>query len=152
MSLKLKIPPPIIGLICALLMWLISRVFTSLEFKFPLAIFTSMGLLAIALCIDILALLRFKASKTTINPMKPSSTSVMVEDGIYRFSRNPMYLGLAIILCAWGVYLGNFISLLLLPVFILYITAFQIIPEEQIMTNLFKEKYIQYKQKVRRWI
>ena len=152
MSLKLKIPPPVVGLVCALIMWLVNRVFTGLDFKLPLTIFIALGLSAIAVCIDISALLTFRASRTTINPMKPESTSELVEGGVYSFSRNPMYLGLAIILCAWGIYLGNLVSLLLLPVFIWYITIFQIIPEEEMMVNLFNEKYIKYKQRVRRWI
>ena len=152
MSLKLKIPPPVVGLICALMMWLISRAFTGFDFKSPLTTNLALGLLVIAVCIDIAALLSFRASKTTINPMTPEHSSELVVDGIYRFSRNPMYLGLAIILAAWGIYLGDFVGFLMLPAFVWYITVFQIIPEEEIIEDLFGCKYIEYKQKVKRWI
>lgn len=84
--------------------------------------------------------------------MKPDESSDLVVSGIYKYTRNPMYLGLLIILCSWAVYLADFVSLLLLPVFVWYITTYQIIPEEQILENKFGMKYIQYKHNVRRWI
>jgi len=152
MSLKLKIPPPVIGLVCALIMWLISRVFDSFDFDFPSRKLIALGLFCLALSIDFLALLKFKSLKTTINPIKPEDSSSLVDSGVYKYTRNPMYLGLLIILFSWGLYLGNFISMLLLPIFVWYITVFQIIAEEEILENIFNEKYNQYKQKVRRWI
>ncbi len=152
MSLKLKIPPPVVGLVCALIMWLASRFFTGFSFNLPYANFISPGLICLALFIDISALLNFKSLKTTINPMKPGESSSLAERGVYQYTRNPMYLGLLIILSSWGIFLGNYISVLVLPFFVWYITVFQIIPEEEILENKFKEKYMQYKHKVRRWI
>lgn len=152
MSLKLKIPPPIVGLICALLMWIISSVSVSFDFILPGRTMIALCLLCLAVCLDVFALLKFRSNKTTINPMKPDESSDLVVSGIYKYTRNPMYLGLLIILCSWAVYLADFVSLLLLPVFVWYITTYQIIPEEQILENKFGMKYIQYKHNVRRWI
>lgn len=152
MSLKLKIPPPVVGLVCALIMWLISRFLPGADFNFPLRNLISLSLLGLALCIDISALLKFKSLKTTINPMKPDDSSSLAAKGVYKYTRNPMYLGLLIILFSWGIYLGNYMSMLLLPIFVWYMTVFQIIPEEKALENKFNEKYYQYKQKVRRWI
>lgn len=152
MSLKLKIPPPVIGLVCALIMWLVSRIFSGLDFHLPSENIIVLSLVCLALCIDISALLKFRTLKTTINPMKPDGSSVVVDSGIYKYTRNPMYLGLLMILCSWCVFLGNYIAIFLLPVFVWYITVFQIIPEEEILENKFEEKYILYKQNVRRWI
>ena len=152
MSLRLKIPPPVIGLACALLMWFISRYFINFDFNFAWRKLIALVIFCVALSIDFFALLKFKGSKTTINPMQPNNSSQLVDSGIYKYTRNPMYLGLLGILTAWGIYLGNVLSLGMLVVFVISITYLQIIPEEEILENKFKEKYIYYKQNVRRWI
>ena len=84
--------------------------------------------------------------------MQPQQTSELVTTGIYRLSRNPMYLGLLLVLTSWGIYLSNFLVLAVLPLFIFYITKFQIIPEERVMREKFGESFQDYKQSVRRWI
>lgn len=152
MSMKLKIPPPIIGLACALVIYLLNRQLDQFEFDFPYRNVLALCILFLALAIDVLALLEFRKLKTTINPMNPDNTSSLVDSGIYRYSRNPMYLGLLCMLIAWCLYLGNFAGFVILPVFIWYITVFQIIPEEFTLQENFKEEFTQYKQCVRRWI
>ena len=102
------------------------------------------------LCIA--GVLSFKLAKTTVNPSKPEQASKLITSGIYRLSRNPMYVGLAFILVAWGIWLSSLWALLCVAGFIAYLTFFQIMPEERALTKLFGEEYIAYKAKVRRWL
>ncbi len=152
MNLELRIPPPLVALICAVLIWALNRLFTQFDYDFTGQRSIAIFLLAVGLTIDTLALLKFRQQKTTINPMKPNESTDLVITGVYKFSRNPMYLGLLIILCAWTLYVGNLISIVVLPIFIFYITKFQVLPEEAIMLKKFDQSYVEYKQKVRRWI
>jgi protein-S-isoprenylcysteine O-methyltransferase Ste14 len=94
----------------------------------------------------------FRRAQTTVDPIKASSASVLVSGGIYRFTRNPMYLSLLLALLAWAVFLSNPLALRFLPVYVLYINRFQIIPEECILASLFGTGYSAYKESVRRWM
>ena len=84
--------------------------------------------------------------------MKPDSTSSLVISGIYKYTRNPMYLGFVLVLLGWAAFLSNLAALALLPAFVLYINRFQIIPEEHVLTSLFPDAYPAYRARVRRWI
>jgi protein-S-isoprenylcysteine O-methyltransferase Ste14 len=94
----------------------------------------------------------FRKANTTLNPTKPEYTSYLVTGGIYRISRNPMYVGFLLWLVACVVYIGNMINLLLLPVFIVLINRWFIVPEEKALASLFGEEFSEYKNKVRRWL
>jgi protein-S-isoprenylcysteine O-methyltransferase Ste14 len=94
----------------------------------------------------------FRKAKTTINPTKPEKTSHLVSGGIYRVTRNPMYLGMVCIIIATIFKFGNYFGFIALPCFMLYITQFQIKPEERIIESIFGEQYVAYKKKVRRWL
>ena len=109
-------------------------------------------LFGIAGTIDIWALLSFRKQKTTIDPRYPHKTSSIVTGGIYNHSRNPMYLGLVLILSATGIYFAAFFSFVVVAAFILYMNAFQIKPEEEALEKQFGEEYLSYKARVRRWI
>ena len=87
-----------------------------------------------------------------MNPFKPSATSALVSDGVYRFTRNPMYVGLLITLLGWAAFLSQPAALVFVPLFVLYITQFQIKPEERILSSMFGTEYAEYKAKVRRWL
>jgi protein-S-isoprenylcysteine O-methyltransferase Ste14 len=151
-SLELKIPPPIIAVLIAFAMWGISLITPLLEvsktYRSPLAIAIAVvgGALAIAGNIS------FRQAKTTVNPLKPESASSLVNSGIYRLTRNPMYLGMLTVLVAWSVFLSSIWSLFGLPAFFFYIDRFQIAPEEKALTRLFGTDYAAYQTKVRRWI
>ncbi len=99
-----------------------------------------------------LGLAAFRASRTTINPLKLDHASALVTGGVYRVTRNPMYVGVMLLLLAWGIYLSSLLSLAGLPVFVMYITRFQIQPEERVLRNIFGEKYSSYEKRVRRWL
>tara|TARA_A100001011_G_C13967849_1_gene697999 strand:- start:216 stop:617 length:402 start_codon:yes stop_codon:yes gene_type:complete len=133
-------------------MWLISR-------YFPYANFTLNGINLLALVFLIIAVIllifsvnKFIEIKTTISPLKPNKTSSLVNSGIYSYTRNPMYLGLLLILFSTAFLLKNFISFLIIPLFIFFITKNQILPEEEALENLFGEEYKNYKEEVRRWV
>ncbi|TDF39746.1 isoprenylcysteine carboxylmethyltransferase family protein [Alteromonadaceae bacterium M269] len=151
-ALENKVPPPLICIFSALLMWWLS----SLSAPFALdeairraLIFLFLGL-GVIVCVA--GIIEFKRVKTTVNPLKPETASSLVNSGVYRISRNPMYLGMALILLAFAVYLSSVISLLGIIVFVFYMNKFQIVPEEKAIEGLFGDDYILYKSKVRRWI
>ncbi|MNJ74873.1 hypothetical protein D3C77_718740 [compost metagenome] len=87
-----------------------------------------------------------------VNPLKPASASALVTSGIYRVTRNPMYLGFALVLAAWTVFLASPFTLLGIAAFVLYIDRFQILPEERALHQLFGEAMDEYCARVRRWI
>ena len=150
--MKLLIPPPIQALLSAIMMWLISRYFLQANFSLTVINVFALVFLIIAAIIIILSINKFRETKTTISPLKLNKTSSLVSNGIYRYTRNPMYLGLLLMLFSTALFLKNFISFLILPLFILSITKNQILPEEEALENIFGEKYKNYKKKVRRWI
>ncbi len=151
-NLELKIPPPALVLITAVAMWGLTMITPPimflLQFKYvTLLIFISAGLLVM-----FHSAMLFSSEKTTINPMKPETTSALVTTGLYSYSRNPIYLADLLILIGWGLFLGNLFSLALIVWFINYMNKFQIEPEEQALEKLFGEQYLTYKNRVRRWI
>ena len=150
--MKLLIPPPIQALLSAIMMCLINRYFTHANFSLNGINIFALIFLIIAVIIIILSMYKFKKIKTTISPLRPNKTSSLVKSGIYEYTRNPMYLGLLLMLFSIALFLKNFISFLIIPLFILFITKNQILPEEEALENIFGEEYKNYKKKVRRWI
>jgi protein-S-isoprenylcysteine O-methyltransferase Ste14 len=95
----------------------------------------------------------FRRARTTVNPMKPSSSSALVVSGIYHRTRNPMYLGFALVLLGcWVVFSSNALGFTLLPAFVLYMNRFQIMPEERALEARFGREFVDYTRRVRRWI
>jgi protein-S-isoprenylcysteine O-methyltransferase Ste14 len=148
--LDLKIPPLVTGAVTATGMWLVSRTLPTLAFA-PLRV-VAVGLGLAGVVITGSALLSFRRTRTTVNPMKPSSTSSLVTSGIYRYTRNPMYLGMLFVLVGWALYLANVLAFLFLPAFVLYMNRFQIKPEERALTALFGQEFLEYESRVHRWI
>ena len=151
-SLELKIPPPVLALGFALLMWLASRLMEPAPWSLGVRLAVALGLLVVGQSIGVAGILAFRRARTTINPFKPKSTSALVCDGVYRFTRNPMYVGLLLTLLGWAAFLASPLSLLLLPAFVLYINQFQIKPEERALSSLFGAQYETYMARVRRWL
>jgi protein-S-isoprenylcysteine O-methyltransferase Ste14 len=151
-ALELKIPPPLVALFLAILMWLMPALAGSLAIPLSLRRGVALALLCLGLSIAVSGIVAFRRARTTLNPIKASSASALVSSGVYRFTRNPMYLGLLLVLFAWAMLLSNPLALLLLPVYVLYINRFQIIPEERVLASLFGTEYSAYKECVRRWL
>ncbi|WP_045452817.1 isoprenylcysteine carboxylmethyltransferase family protein [Psychrobacter sp. JCM 18903] len=106
----------------------------------------------IGMSLGIMGVTQFRIAQTTPNPQALEQVSSLVTSGVYQYSRNPMYVGLVLILLGWAFYLSHFLAFVLLPIFILYITRFQIQPEERMMAQKFGKTYQDYLNKVRRWI
>lgn len=109
-------------------------------------------LTVLGLCFDLLAIRQFHRAHTTINPLSPVRTSVVVQDGIYKVSRNPMYVGMLLLLAAWAVYPENWVAFLPLALFVVLIVRLQILPEERILQQRFGQAYADYRHSVRRWL
>jgi protein-S-isoprenylcysteine O-methyltransferase Ste14 len=151
-ALELKVPPPAVALSMAALMWLCAWALPAFRFLFPARDLCAIGLAAAGAVTDVLAIVSFVRAKTTVNPMKPASASSLVMSGIYKLTRNPMYLGSLLLLAAWAIYLSNVVALLWLPAFVFYMNRFQIIPEEQALAALFGDEFAAYKARTRRWL
>jgi protein-S-isoprenylcysteine O-methyltransferase Ste14 len=150
--LELKVPPPLVALCLALLMWVTPSFGQLLELPFGVRVGIALALVFIGQSISISGMVAFHRARTTINPIRANAASSLVSTGVYRFTRNPMYLGLSLTLLAWAVFLANPAALLLVPLFVLYINRFQIGPEEQVLSSLFGAEYAAYTGRVRRWL
>lgn len=151
-SLEVKIPPPIVAVVVAIAMWGISSVAPRLQMPANLRLAACIALVAIGLLFSAAGVLSFRRARTTINPTTPEATSSLVTSGIYRVTRNPMYVGLSFALVAWAVFLTSPPALLGPLVFVLYIGRFQIVPEERALAKLFGSEYAAYQARARRWL
>lgn len=150
--MKLKIPPALQVAIFAFLIWLISKLTAVKHLDFAYQKEFSWFIFALGVFIGIIAVYAFRIAQTTVDPRSPDKASKLVIVGIYKISRNPMYLGLFFILLAFVIKLGNLYALPVLIVFVWYITTFQIKPEEIALKDRFGEDYSHYLKTVRRWI
>lgn len=151
-ALELKVPPVAQVIVTAAAMYGVSKILPALKFSLNGATGLAVGLAITGLGSGVMGVVQFKKAQTTPNPQALEQVSSLVTSGIYKYSRNPMYVGLVLILLGWAVYLSHFLAFVLLPVFILYMTRFQIQPEEQAMKKKFGSKYQAYLERVRRWI
>ena len=145
-----KIPPPIVTFICGIAIYF-SKSFFNQFFSFNNNII-SLILLILGLVVFILAVKSFNKQKTTINPLEPRQASSLVVSGIFKYSRNPMYLGMLIILLSTSFKFNLFGGIVISLFFYLFITKFQILPEEEAMNELFGDEFIEYSNRTRRWI
>jgi len=150
--LKLKIPPPVYMLLMAGLMWLLDRFSPVMEI-IPMP-WNKLGFIVMLLAMfaDGMSLMQFFRVHTSINPIHPEKADVLVTSGMYRMTRNPMYMGLLLLLSGWAIILGTLSPFLALPLFIFVLTVQQIIPEEIILEQKFGQQYRDYKQSVKRWL
>lgn len=150
MFLNTKIPPPIVAILFAVMIFYFSDSFA--YFDLPFKIYISLFFVLLGFFITFSSARNFKKKETTVNPIKPEEASQLVTDGFFKITRNPMYLGMLLFLLGLSIYNGIIVGLLFLPLFVGYITFFQIIPEESAMIEIFGEDYKAYMKKVRRWI
>jgi protein-S-isoprenylcysteine O-methyltransferase Ste14 len=151
-SLENKIPPPVLMLIVAATMWGAAKIQSPVSIESHLRIGLMLTLGVVALTFSIGGVTAFRAAKTTINPAQIDRASRVVTGGIYRFSRNPMYVGLTALLAGWAVFLAVPLTAIGPIAFALFMHRFQILPEERVMAAKFGREYLDYKQRVRRWI
>ncbi|WP_372815100.1 isoprenylcysteine carboxylmethyltransferase family protein [Psychrobacter sp.] len=151
-ALALKVPPVAQVIITAAAMYGVSKMVPALTFSLDGSTALAVALGAMGLSLGIMGVTQFRIAQTTPNPQALEKVSSLVTSGVYQYSRNPMYVGLVLILLGWAFYLSHFLAFVLLPIFILYITRFQIQPEERMMAQKFGKTYQDYLNKVRRWI
>ena len=148
--MKNKVPPPIVTLIFGLLIYLTKPIFPELIFNYSNQI--SLFFFIIGFIIIVISFQIFKKNKTTINPIKIEKASSLVTNGIFKYSRNPMYLGMLLILISVSIRFNLYGGLLFVLGFIYFITYFQILPDEKAMLKLFGDDFLNYKNKTRRWL
>ncbi|TXH73359.1 MAG: isoprenylcysteine carboxylmethyltransferase family protein [Lysobacteraceae bacterium] len=150
--LETKIPPPLVMLGVAALMWMCSRQWPwfviGTSWRFPLALAIAVA----ALILGAMSVLPLRRARTVLSPMRPQDSSALITSGPYRYSRNPMYVGLALLLLAWAVWLGHWPAGSLLLLFVAYVDRFQIRAEERALSARFGAEYAAYRMRVRRWL
>ena len=148
--MKTKIPPPILALIMIAIIYLSSFIVETFTFSFQTVL--SVLVVVVGLGSALPSFRLFAKNKTTISPFTPSETTALVTAGMYRYLRNPMYLGLVLLNIAATIFFGTWFGIIIAATFIFLLNLLQIIPEEEALQDIFGEEYIEYKKKVRRWI
>jgi protein-S-isoprenylcysteine O-methyltransferase Ste14 len=151
-ALELKIPPVLLTIIFAALMWLPAGQASGISIPFSIRLAVLLLCLAATILIGAAAVMSFRKAQTTVNPLTPENCSALVDSGIFIITRNPMYLALLLALIGWGIFLGTIYSLVLVAGYVVYINRFQIQPEERALETAFGNEYLDYKQRVRRWL
>jgi len=150
--LELKVPPPAVMVATGALMWAVAALTDPPRPPRLVRGAVAAVLVVCAAVVGLAAVASFLRARTTVHPNRPEHGSALVTSGVYRYTRNPMYLALLLGLLAFGALLGNVVSLVLSAAFPLYIQRFQIRPEERVLRSLFGQEYERYAQRVRRWV
>ena len=146
----IKIPPPLIVLTLIISIYFSSKKIDLINIPFQLEI--SFFILSLGILVFINPVLKFIKSKTTINPIQFEETNRLVTSGIFKYSRNPMYLGMLMIIISTSIFYLNIYSILTPFLFMFWINKFQIKREEIFLTEKFGKEYLSYKNKTRRWL
>lgn len=152
MNLELRVPPPLAMLLAAGLMWLAALALPALDFPLEARGSIAVAVALAGVIVASVAFFQFRRVGTTVNPMKPTDSAALVTQGIYRFSRNPMYVGDALMLIGWALWLANAAALALVALFVLYLNRYQIAPEERALGARYGAAYTEYCRAVRRWL
>ncbi|RKF18518.1 isoprenylcysteine carboxylmethyltransferase family protein [Alginatibacterium sediminis] len=150
--LDLKIPPLVLVMITAVLMFIAAQNLPDLSLNSSLRLLIFVLLLGLSLLIMAAAAASFRQAKTTLDPRYPEKSQQLVQSGVFAYSRNPIYVAMLLALIAWGILLDNGFSLALCPLFIFYMNRFQIQIEEAHLADKFGPSFTSYCNTVRRWI
>lgn len=150
--LDAKLPPPLVMLACGAVAWVAARLLPALAIDVPARMPLAIVVAVVALSIELGAAALFFRRRTTVNPLKPDTATQLIVSGLNRFSRNPMYVGQALLLAAWALWLAHALAPLGAVAFVLYITRFQILPEERALAARFGDDWRAYRARVRRWL
>ncbi|MEP0986788.1 isoprenylcysteine carboxylmethyltransferase family protein [Ekhidna sp.] len=150
--MKLKIPPVIVFFLALAMVFGGHYFFAVWSYQFPNQTFISRIFLAAGVLIAFSGIIKFRMKGTTVDPLHPDKATALVSTGIYRYTRNPMYLGMALVLLGGIIRVGNVVGISGLLFFVWYLTQFQVKPEEEALLEIFKDEYKSYCAKVRRWI
>ena len=150
-ALELRIPPLAVVLGFAAAMAMVAAA-TPAALTIPGRRVIGVAFAIAGVAVAVAGVVAFRRHMTTVSPFDPGRTTSLVTTGVYRFTRNPMYLGFLLVLAGWAVYLADGIAALLLPLFVAYMTAFQVMPEERALSQRFGHAFIVYASQVRRWL
>ncbi|MFO1458595.1 MAG: isoprenylcysteine carboxylmethyltransferase family protein [Verrucomicrobiota bacterium] len=150
--LELKVPPVLLTALLFAAMYGVATATPDAAVRIPGRTGITTGLALLGTVVALAGVLEFRVNRTTANPFNPGAASTVVTRGVYRFSRNPMYLGLLMVLAAWAIHLANLITALALPAFVAYMNEFQIKPEERTLRAKFGTAFSEYQATVRRWV
>ena len=121
-GLDLKIPPLALAIVTAIIMWTLSRYTPALAFTFTARVIVATSLAIAGVLTSVSGVASFRTAGTSINPLKPGSSSSLVRFGVYALTRN------------------------------LYLNRFQIEPEERALSARFGQEFVDYRNRVRRWL
>jgi protein-S-isoprenylcysteine O-methyltransferase Ste14 len=150
--MKNKIPPPILMLIFGAVMWFVAKSGFAYPVSVPYALIAAIVVAVIGVSISVSALRQFSAAETTVNPLQPDAATSLVQSGIFNKTRNPMYVGLSLVITGWAIWLQSFGNIAVLVVFVIVLTELQIKPEEAAMRTLFGDEYDDYCKRIGRWL
>lgn len=151
--MHLKVPPAALAVLAVILMLALGSVLPQFMYALPYKEVVAALLGVVGIFVAVAGVYAFRRLKTTVNPTRPGNATSLAVDGIYRWTRNPMYLGILFCLIACGIYLANVVALLVVPAaFVIYMNVFQIKPEEEALALIFGETYVRYQASVRRWL
>jgi len=151
--LKARIPPPpLVMLLAGALGWFCSAIVPGGEVSLSGLPWVALLVVGVGLALNLYPKIQFRRVGTTVNPLAPHRSSVLVTSGVYRYTRNPMYLGHALILLGVAAYSANLFSLVAVPAYIWYVTAFQVMPEERALAAQFPAQFAMYASSTRRWV
>lgn len=147
--LALRVPPLVLFAVFGTAMWLLPDI---LLIRFPASQLAASLLAVLGGSFCIAGVRAFQRAKTTVNPTTPAASTSLVVSGVYRMTRNPMYMGFALLLLGFAIGLGKLSALLLVPLFMAYLQRFQIRPEEEALQAQFGATFDSYRRTVRRWL
>lgn len=147
----LKLPIALV-VIFALIMFTVEFANINTKLNIPFQSLLAVIIFIIGIAIIAVGGYSFRKANTTVNPTQPENATRLVRTGIYRISRNPMYIGFFLWLLACAVFIGNVLNLFLLPVFVILVNKLYILPEEKALQKLFDSEFLNYKKQVRRWL
>lgn len=151
-SLELKVPPVLVFLVIAAAMYGLARALPAWTLVPAGRVAAGLALAAAGVAIALAGVAEFRRSRTTVHPQHPEKASAVVTSGVFRWTRNPMYLGLSLALAGWAIFLANPIALAGLPAFVTWMNRFQIAPEVRILSAKFGADFTRYLRSVRRWL
>ena len=151
-ALELRVPPALVTAVFAGLMWLTATLVPSLTRDVPGRVSIAVAFFAAGAALALAGVLAFHRASTTVNPVRPEAASSLVTSGVYRVTRNPMYLGFLSALVGWGVWLAHPLPYLAVLLFVAYMGRFQIGPEERALRAAFGEAFEAYSRSTRRWL
>ncbi|NCT70681.1 MAG: isoprenylcysteine carboxylmethyltransferase family protein [Xanthomonadaceae bacterium] len=152
--METRVPPPVVMALSGAVAGGLAQVWPSSLIALPSSLRLTMvaALAVLGLLLNLLPKLAFGRAGTTVNPLRPASSRALVTSGLHGVSRNPMYLGHALLLVAWACWLRHPAALIGAPLYMAYVTRYQILPEERALSAMFGAAYEAYRARVRRWL